>query len=218
MGFFDSIAGAGRSLLGGIGSGIGAVFEGVGGLLNSPVGTAAAQAFLPALAQRVAGDGSGALFQQPFPIQRTPGTFPGFQQPQQRFPSFQPQQLPFLPQATGASFFSSSSTPPGAGIMPSFTDFRTQGGGIQPVSFLPDLPFIDVLPQGSGATLGALTSPFVPTMAGARAQAFVAPNPVTGRAVWFRPAGTPLIFSRDLATCRRIEKLGRKFGSRRRPR
>lgn len=212
MGFFDTIAGAGRALLGGIGEGVGAVFEGVGGLLNSPVGQAAAQAFLPALAQSITGQQTTGQF------------FPQFQQ-QQQIPFFPQQNI--LPSPT-RQFFSSSSTPPGAGIMPSFVDNRFQGGGIQPVAFgggggggfLPavGLPFIDIVPQGGGATLGALTSPFIPTMAGARAQAFVAPNPVTGRAVWFRPAGTPLIFSRDLATCRRIEKLGRKFGSRRRPR
>ncbi len=212
MGFFDTISGAGR-----------AIFGGAIDILESPAG----QSLLLAGAQRLTGllpqqqlspffptqrqFGQQALFggavpQQFFPQQRQPSTF---------FPPIQPLRFPTTP------------TPPGGGFMPFFPTQTTQFGGIGPgfqqagltqqlQRFLPDLPFIDVVPQGGGGTLGALTSPFIPTMAGARAQAFVSPNPATGRLTWFRPSGRPIIFSGDFAVCRKIDKLARR-ARRRRP-
>ena len=73
-----------------------------------------------------------------------------------------------------------------------------------------DLPFIDVVPQGGGGQLARLTSPFVPTMAGARAQPFIASNPVTGATTWFKPAGKPILWSGDLTACRRVGKIARR--------
>lgn len=44
-------------------------------------------------------------------------------------------------------------------------------------------------------------------------------HPGTGRPVWFRHAGRPVLFSNDKAICKRVEKTTRKFGSStRRPR
>ena len=92
--------------------------------------------------------------------------------------------------------------------------FQSNRGGFQQAAFsLPgvgtglDLPFIDIVGQGGGGTLAKLTSPFVPTMAGARAQPFIAPNPVTGATTWFKPAGKPILWSGDLTACRRVGKI-----------
>jgi hypothetical protein len=70
-----------------------------------------------------------------------------------------------------------------------------------------DLPFIDIVGQGGGGQLARLTSPFVPTMAGARAQPFVASNPVSGKLTWFKPAGRPILWSGDLTACRRVGRI-----------
>jgi len=83
--------------------------------------------------------------------------------------------------------------------------FPSQRGGFSPVGL--DLPFIDVVPQGGGNQLARLTSPFVPTAAGARAQPFIASNPVTGKTTWFKPAGRPILWSGDLTACKRVGKI-----------
>lgn len=70
--------------------------------------------------------------------------------------------------------------------------------------------------QGSGG--GCPTSPFTAGTAGARPTIFVAANPVTGRATWFRPAGRPILWSSDLSACRRVRKVAgrarRRLGGR----
>ena len=91
---------------------------------------------------------------------------------------------------------------PGGEGMPPFQSTR---GGFQTVGL--DLPFIDIVGQGGGGTLARLTSPFVPTMAGARSQPFVMPNPVTGAITWFKPAGRPILWSGDLTACKRVGKI-----------
>lgn len=93
--------------------------------------------------------------------------------------------------------------------------FQNQIPGFQQAAFLGggnglDLPFIDITRQGGGATLSALTSPFVPSMAGARAQAHIQPNPVTGKLTWFKPAGKPILWSGDLTACRRVSRIARR--------
>jgi len=91
--------------------------------------------------------------------------------------------------------------------------FQTSHAGFAPPQFRQaglDLPFIDIVPQGGGGSLARLTSPFVPTMAGARAQAFVSPNPITGKLTWFRPAGKPILWTSDLTACRRVGKIARR--------
>jgi len=92
--------------------------------------------------------------------------------------------------------------PSGVVNMPAFS---SQRGGFQQAGL--DLPFIDIVPQGGAGQLSRLSSPFVPTMAGARAQAFVAPNPVTGATTWFKPAGKPILWSGDLTACRRVGRI-----------
>lgn len=52
------------------------------------------------------------------------------------------------------------------------------------------------------------TEPFGQAAAsGVRAQHFVVAHPVTGRAVWFKPAGKPILWSGDLSACRRVRKI-----------
>jgi len=83
------------------------------------------------------------------------------------------------------------------------------GGGFQNVDFsdlLPDLPGFDITAQGTSA----LTSPFRRTAAGASAQPHVRVNPANGRQEWFRPAGRPVMFSKDLGICRKVETLAKR--------
>lgn len=92
--------------------------------------------------------------------------------------------------------------PSGVVQMPAFQS--TRGGFSQSAL---DLPLIDIVPQGGGSQLARLTSPFVPTQAGARAQPFVSANPITGALTWFKPAGKPILWSGDLSACRRVNKV-----------
>lgn len=132
-------------------------------------------------------------FPTQFPAPMRAPSAPFFQSPQ--FPAAGPSQLPFAP---------------GGVVMP---QFQNQIPGFQPAAFnLPGtngfgLPFVDIVGQGGGAALGALTSPFRPTMAGAAAQAHIQPNPVTGKITWFKPAGRPILWSGDLTACRRVGKI-----------
>jgi hypothetical protein len=116
--------------------------------------------------------------------------------------------------APGAPSPFSSYAPAGVSPMPAYPSTRggfaqagfnlqqtPNGGGVM------DLPFIDIVGQGGGNKLARLTSPFVPTMAGARPQPFVASNPVTGRLTWFKPAGHPILWSGDLSACKRVGKI-----------
>jgi len=76
------------------------------------------------------------------------------------------------------------------------------------------LPFIDVVGQG----VGAITQPFRQTMRGAAAQAYITANPSTGALTWFKPAGRPVLWSGDLAACKRVRKVAsrarRRLGGR----
>ena len=81
-----------------------------------------------------------------------------------------------------------------------FTDFTVS----------PDLPFIDI---GRQAPMGGCpTAPFRRTQMGASSQKFIGVNPVTGRATWFGPLGSPVLFSRDFAVMRRLRKIAVKAG------
>lgn len=51
------------------------------------------------------------------------------------------------------------------------------------------------------------TSPFASGGGAPRAQTFVAANPATGKATWFKPAGRPLLWSGDLSAARRVRKI-----------
>ena len=82
------------------------------------------------------------------------------------------------------------------------------GGSVVPTqgrSFL-DLPMVDLVGQGAGA----ITEPFSASPAGARAQAHIKVNPSSGRLTWFKPAGRPVLFAGDMATCRTVNKLARR--------
>ena len=89
------------------------------------------------------------------------------------------------------------------------------GGALQVAPAALDLPGLQV--PFTGQTLQSplvsnqsvmMRSPFRPTMAGAAAQIFVAENPVSGKATWFGPLGRPILWSRDLTTCKRVRKIG----------
>lgn len=92
------------------------------------------------------------------------------------------------------------------------------GGAVVPVSQAAfDLPGLQV--PGTGQTLRSpfvattevlVGSPFRPTMAGAAAKIFMIGNPVSGKATWFGPLGRPLLWSRDLSTCKRVKRIARR--------
>lgn len=62
--------------------------------------------------------------------------------------------------------------------------------------------------------MAAISAPFT-GMNGAVARTpsprtFALPNPATNRLTWFKPAGTPLLWSGDLTACGRVKRLARK--------
>lgn len=94
-----------------------------------------------------------------------------------------------------------SPTVPGFPQIPGFPFPQTPEGGGMPQ--LPGMPQLG----------GCPTSPFRPGMGvSARASMFVLPNPVTGRPVWFGPYGRPMLWSGDLAACRRVSRISGKVG------
>ena len=115
---------------------------------------------------------------QIFQLPRQPSQFPGqFAQTT-------------LPQGFGGSFMAAP--------------FVTQAGLLDPLERrLPDVPGVDLGPQGSAR----LFSPFLPTMAGARAQTFIAVNPISQALTWFKPAGRPILWSGDLSACKRVKRV-----------
>jgi hypothetical protein len=110
--------------------------------------------------------------------------------------------------------------------------------GVSPVSFSALMPLARQIPAFLGGMLagegiegamsmgggGAVAMPmgggggtpqFRATMAGARAQFFRVPNPVTGQDTWFRPAGRPILWSGDLTACKRVKKVARRAARKR---
>lgn len=154
------------------------------------------------------GPGGGPLGNPTWPAGTVPQWLPGGA----RAPVFQQNPFP-SPVGFPTGVPNNTATSPfGVVNMPSFQSTR---GGFQNAAFsMPgaaptgfDLPFIDIVQQGGGNQLAKLTSPFVPTMAGARAQPFIASNPVTGASTWFKPAGRPILWSGDLTACKRVGKI-----------
>jgi len=81
----------------------------------------------------------------------------------------------------------------------------TLPGGATMTPTLFDIPGLDIVSQGAGA----LTEPFRRTPAGSTAQAHVRVSP-EGRQEWFRPAGRPVLFSKDMGICRKVERLAKR--------
>jgi len=87
--------------------------------------------------------------------------------------------------------------------------YPQEGYGYPPMQ----IPQQTLMPQG-GAGCGGGPFRAGPTLS-ARAVPFMLPNPVSGRPVWFMPAGRPLLWSGDLSACRRVAKIaGRASKSR----
>lgn len=69
------------------------------------------------------------------------------------------------------------------------------------------IPYMDIAPQGGSA----IFEPFITGGgSGARSHPFIAINPNSGAQVWFKPAGRPVLWSGDLATCRRVNRIARR--------
>jgi len=131
--------------------------------------------------------------------------------------------LPVSAGGNGGGFFGGVGELLGGGLA-AFLAAREGGGGSLPGGapmFLQqpggggffgnfDFPGVDFTPQGSSATLAGITEPFRRTSAGASAQPHLRVNPVNGRQEWFRPAGRPVLFSKDMGICRKVEKLAKR--------
>lgn len=91
------------------------------------------------------------------------------------------------------------------------------------MSFLPTAGALGTIARGVGGVLGGVgvgmgleslfgggacpSSPFASGASTVRAQTFVTAHPETGRAVWFKPAGRPILWSGDLSAARRVRKI-----------
>jgi len=195
----------------------GSPFAGIGGFTPGFAGGLGAGQFFPQQNQFGA---FGPSFGQQFGPRGAFNTFPRqLQQPVPLNPLFNIPAAPLAGIQPGTPFGAGAIQAAFGGGMPAFP--VTRNLGFQQAAF--DLPFIDIVPQGQGALVGGLgagggtlTSPFRPTMAGARAQLHIQTNPVTGRPTWFRPAGQPILFSGDLGACKRVDRIARRArGSRR---
>ena len=182
MGFFDSMKGAGRALLGGIGD----VFE--------QVAPALAQIGVQRLAQEIlpTARGGGTVF-APSPVGLPPirptGIIPG--------PTgFGMQPIAAVPRPTTLGGGPTMGAAPGfqqAGVIPGF--LGGLGGGL-----IPQIPGLFGAPDPS-----SFFRTGVPMARPISELSQV--NPVTGRTHVWKHMGRPVLFSGDLATCKRVRKI-----------
>ncbi len=63
-----------------------------------------------------------------------------------------------------------------------------------------------------GASTGSDVAAFTDPVPGScRPKAHVKVNPCTGKGTWFTPRGTPLVFSGDMAACRRVDRVAKRL-------
>jgi hypothetical protein len=204
VGFFDSLKGIGNALLG--------------------TATTAIETFGPAFAQGAA----ASLFQKAFPGQVGigqggfavgPG---GFANPQQfRVPTGlgrpPPPRAPLnvsTPVIPGGQQFSFARPGVGGSQVPGFPVQRAGfdiPGIASDLGF--DIPGFDVrspfVAQGQGSA--QLTQHFrSPTMSARPIPLVMVANPITGAPTFYKHAGRPILFSGDMATCKRVDKLARR--------
>jgi len=84
---------------------------------------------------------------------------------------------------------------------------RNVGIGSDLIEFITGGEDADALAVAGG---GSCAVPFRRTASGASAQPHVLTNPITGRQEWFRPAGQPVLFSKDFGIVRKVDKLARR--------
>lgn len=88
--------------------------------------------------------------------------------------------------------------------VPGFQGF----GQLQELGQLPQISDGSVIPG-----TGCATAPFrAGAQATARASVFCLPNPLSGRPVWFMPAGRPLLWSGDVSAMRRVRRVASLAG------
>lgn len=172
-------------------------------------------------------DQAPVSFRTPIPQPGVGGLRPQFSAPLPPIPASQPFgqmpgtapfggfNMPAFPVTTNASFPSFATTI-GQG------NFQNVGLPALLAPALKQLPgFVggiiggELLQGAFGGGGGGSTPMFRPTMAGARAQTFRAQNPVTGKDVFFRPAGKPILWSSDLSACKRVRKVARRANRKR---
>lgn len=116
------------------------------------------------------------------------------QAPASRFPDISQAGFPLIGTA-GSSLLRSLGVPLAAGAA---------GGGAQ--------GFIESLFRtGGAADLDEGASFTDPIPGRCRPKAHVKVNPCTGKGVWFVPRGKPLVFSGDMAACRRVDRVAKRL-------
>ena len=98
------------------------------------------------------------------------------------------------------------------GLLQQFLGPNGNGGGVMPGG----APAGSAIAQAAGslAVCGAPTTPFrAGSASGVRTQNFISCNPVTGAPVWFGKKGRPLLWSDDLAACKRVKRVASRASS-----
>lgn len=192
MGFSDSMAGLGRSLLSGIGAGLEAAVP----ILAQAGATWVGSKIAPKAPTVVYGGGGYGPYVAP-----TVGRYT---------PAATPTPTVISPISYGASTVPSTWTPIGDS-MATFPS-TTYGNGYLQVTPALGIPGVDIgietyAPGTKPMNGGCPTSPFGIAPQRARAQAFVVGHPTTGAPVWFKPAGRPVLWSDDLRACKRVARI-----------
>lgn len=190
MGFLDSL-----------GSIITKVGRGIGQVLESPVGGALGQLGVEVLRERIFRDSiqsgkpprvlSGGVPLPSGSILGSVGTPPFVGSPAPAL--FSPPALtpPAMPVNGGATMANFPVLPGGSPAIPQ--GFLSLGGGLQVGGG--DAPAL--FRAGAPGTVRAVRS-------------FMVMNPMTGNPVWFKNVGRPILFSGELAACKRVEKVARR--------
>ncbi len=208
----------GREARKAVGSVAGAIIPGLIGAAGERLG-----GFLGGLEERIAGRGRRASVVLPPGVR--PGLFPGTQvSPVVASPGiagppldigipFQREEFVGVPQALpgGAQLTRAGIGGAIGRLLPGIVG-GAAGGGL--LDFF--LGGGDDMPELPGVPPGGIFRVVGPTV---RARHLVrVTNPVTGRDVWYRNVGRPILFAGDIRTCRRVEKVARlaRRGSRKR--
>jgi len=120
------------------------------------------------------------------PRTREPVRLPGFQQASL---------IPAIPGALGAL----------RGLLPSLGGIGAGAVGGELADSLQNL-----FRSGGASSLDDTAAFTDPVPGSCRPKAHVKINPCTGKGIWFSPRGTPMLFSGDLATCKRVARVNKR--------
>ncbi len=192
MGLFSALAGVGTAIGGGIGAVLGSAGSLLGGVLN--LGASTLTGITQPLLQ-VAGQAIGGLVSSGGPGATVTG--PTQQQALQQY---------YVPPIGGGSVSPISYQPPNQWQQtgPYYPQVQQVQGGMM---------------GQAGAAIqefaaGSIASPWKTTCGGSSlaAQNHLQVNPATGAIRWFGPKGKPILWSDDLAACKRVKRVASRAG------